>query len=154
MHDVSGAEVKEQLLMIYPQTQPGRSSALQTATTIAQLLVTISGLTAVILGLLFWTGNALTLIPIHMVVGLVLVLSLWTLAVLGIRAGVHPGFVALAIVWGLIVPALGATQTQLLPGGAHWVIRVLHLIVGLVAMALGHQLASRIRQAHAPTHQV
>ena len=47
------------------------------------------------------------------------------------------GLVALAAVWGLIVPILGVMQTQLLPGGAHWVIEVIHLLVGLVAIGLG-----------------
>ena len=50
----------------------------------------ISGLTAVVLGVLFWTGNALTLLPIHMLAGFVLVLTLWILALLALRAGVRP----------------------------------------------------------------
>jgi hypothetical protein len=58
------------------QTQPRRRPALQIATTIARMLLGISGPTALILGVLFWTGNALTLIPIHMLAGIVLVLSL------------------------------------------------------------------------------
>ena len=44
------------------------------------------------------------------------VLSLWTLALLSARASERPGLVALAIGWGLIVPILGLTQDQLLPG--------------------------------------
>jgi hypothetical protein len=81
------------------------------------------------------------------------VLTLWTLAFLAWRAGVRPGFVALAIVWGLIVPILGLTQTQLLPGDAHWLIRVLHLLVGIGAMGLGQALATRIKQLQTPTNQ-
>lgn len=45
---------------------------------------------------------------------------------------------------------LGMSQTRLLPGDAHWVIRVLHLLVGIVAMSLGQGLASRIKQIHTP----
>ena len=115
------------------------------ATTVLQMLVRLSGLTLIVLGVLFWTGHALTLIPVHMLVGFVLVLSLWTLAVLAARAGVHPAFVALAIVWGLIVPILGLTQQRLLPGEAHWVIQVLHLLVGLGAIGQAEGLAARIK---------
>ena len=115
------------------------------ATTVFQMLVRLSGLILISLGVLFWTGHALTLIPVHMLVGFVLVLSLWALAVLAARAGVHPAFVALAIVWGLIVPILGLTQQRLLPGDAHWVIQILHLLVGLGAIGQAEGLAARIK---------
>ena len=116
-------------------------------TTIAHTLVRLAGLTAIVLGVLFWTGNAQVLIPVHMLIGLVLVLSLWTLAFLAAQAGVNRGFVALAVVWGFIVPVLGLTQGQLLPGDYHWVIKVVHLLVGLGAMGQGDGLAARIKQA-------
>jgi hypothetical protein len=115
------------------------------ATTVLQMLVRLAGLTLIVLGVLFWTGHAETLIPVHMLVGFVLVLSLWALAGLAARAGVHPAFVALAIVWGLIVPILGLTQERLLPGDAHWVIQVLHLLVGLGAIGQAEGLAARIK---------
>jgi hypothetical protein len=105
--------------MQYAQIKPRRLAALRLAMTTARMLVGISGPTALVLGVLFWTGNALTLIPVHMLVGIVLVLSLWILAVLAAVSGVRRGFVALAIVWGLIVPILGMSQTRLLPGDAH-----------------------------------
>ncbi len=120
---------------------------MKTATTVAHTLVRLAGLTAIVLGMLFWTGNARVLIPAHMLVGLVVVLSLWTLAFLAVRAGVDRGFVALAVVWGFVVPVLGLTQGQLLPGDYHWVVKVVHLLVGLGAMGLGDGLAARIKQA-------
>ena len=120
---------------------------MKTATTIAQMLLRLAGLIAIVLGLLFWTGNFLQLIPIHMLAGIVVVLSLWTLAGLAARAGVPIGLVALAIVWGLIVPILGMTQNQLLPGSAHWVIQVLHLLLGAGAIGQGEGLAARIKRA-------
>jgi hypothetical protein len=120
---------------------------MRTATTIANWLARLAGLTAIVLGLLFWTRTALALLPIHMLAGLVLVLSLWTLAGLAARAGVQLSLVALAIVWGLIVPILGLTQTGLLPGPLHWVIQVVHLLVGLGAISLAERLAGRIKRA-------
>jgi hypothetical protein len=114
-------------------------------TTVFQMLVRVCGLVQIVLGLLFWTNNARTLVPVHMLVGSLLVLSLWVLAVLAAVSGVNPGFVALAILWGLITLALGLTQTRLLPGSAHWVIQVLHLLVGLGAIGQGESLARRIK---------
>ncbi len=123
---------------------------MSTATTVAQTLVRVTGLTQVTLGLLFWTGRQLTLVPLHMLVGFALVLSLWTLALLAARSGVNPGLVALAAVWGLLMPLFGLTQTQLLPGDFHWVIQVLHLFVGLAAIGQGEGLAAQIKRAQRP----
>jgi hypothetical protein len=118
---------------------------MSTATTTAQLLVRACFVVQLVLGGLFWTGNARGLIPLHQVVGFLLVFGLWTLAALAARAGVQPGLVALAAVWGLIVPILGLNQDRLLVGSAHWVIEVLHLLVGVGAVGLAEQLAARIK---------
>jgi hypothetical protein len=126
---------------------------MKTVTTVVHMLLRLAGLTAIVLGVLFWTGNALSLIPIHMLVGFVVVLSLWTLAVLAARAGVQRGLVALALVWGLIVPILGIMQYQLLVGSAHWVIQVIHLLVGIGAVGQGEGLVARMKQAQTPAIQ-
>ena len=116
------------------------------ATTTAQMLVRAVGVVQLVLGGLFWTGNALDLVPLHQTVGFLLVFGLWTLAALAARAGVRPPLVALAAVWGLIVPILGLTQTRLLVGSAHWLIEVLHLLVGVGAIGMAEGLAARIKE--------
>ena len=123
---------------------------MKTAITTLQWLIRLTGLIQIVLGLTFWIGYAFNLIPLHMLVGSVLVLALWVLAVLAARGGVSLGFVVLAIVWGVITLALGMTQTQLLPGAFHWVIEVLHLVVGLAAMGLGDRLAQMSKHSLAP----
>jgi hypothetical protein len=120
---------------------------MRTTATVAQWLVRITGLIQIVLGLLFWTGNQLTLVPVHILVGLILVLSLWTLALVGARAGVQPGLVVVAVLWGLLVVILGLTQSQILTGGAHWLVQALHLLVGLAAIGQGEALGARIRRA-------
>jgi hypothetical protein len=116
------------------------------AVTGLQVFVRVAGLVMVALGVLFWTGNALALVPVHMLIGLLVVLALWALAVLAGAAGVNPALVALAFAWGLLVPVLGVTQERLLPGAGHWVIQVLHLVVGLLAIAQAENLARRTRR--------
>ena len=122
---------------------------MRVAAIVLQNLVRVCGLVLIVLGILFWTGNAPTLIPVHMLLGLILVISLWALAFLAARAGAPIGQVVVAILWGLLVPALGVTQDMLLTGDAHWVIQVLHLLVGLAAIAQAEGLARRVRQAPA-----
>jgi hypothetical protein len=120
---------------------------MRTTATVAQWLVRIGGLVQIVLGLLFWSGNQLALVPVHILIGLVIVLSLWTLAFAGARSGVQPGFVAVAFVWGLIVVVFGLTQDQILTTGPHWAIQVLHLLVGLVAIGQAEGLGARIRRS-------
>lgn len=121
---------------------------MKTATTVAQMLVRICGVLLIALGILFWTGNALPLIPVHMLLGVILVLSLWTLAVIGARSGVAPGFVVVVLLWGLLVILFGATQDRILNGSGdpHWVIKVLHLLVGLAAIGQAEGMGARIRE--------
>src|SRR5579875_3181035 len=119
---------------------------METATTALVTVVRLDGVPLVVLGLLFWSGNALTLIPLHMLLGIALVLALWALAVLAAVSRVQPGLVALSALWGFVVPVLGLTQDQLLPGPAHWTIRLPHLLVGLTAIALANVLGARIRR--------
>lgn len=97
----------------------------------------------VTLGVLFWTGHADSLVPVHIAVGLLLVLDLWIAVGLGLSAGAPVGLAALALAWSLGMPAFGLLQGGLLPGAAHVVIQVVHLLVGLAAVGLVEALARR-----------
>ena len=46
------------------------------------------------------------------------------------------------------------TQIQLMPGPFHWIVEVAHLAVGVVAIALGAQLANAISLGRAPAGHV
>jgi hypothetical protein len=122
---------------------------MRTTAIVAQWLVRVTGLIQIVLGLLLWSGNLLALLPVHILSGLVLVLSLWALAFIGARSGVQPGLVAAAFVWGLLVVVLGLTQGDILTTGPHWVIQVLHLLVGLAAIGQAEALGVRIRRSPA-----
>ena len=114
-----------------------------TVTTL-RILVRVFGLILIILGIIFWTGHALGLIPVHMVVGLLLAVAMWVLAFLGARAKVSAGFVTLVAVWALIMVVFGAVHMRLMPGSPHWVIQVLHLLIGIAALGMGDQLGVRL----------
>lgn len=110
------------------------------AASIARWLVRLSGLALLVLGAAIWTGSFDALIPIHMLIGIVLVLSLWTLAA---RAGAPTPMVVLAVAWGVLLAVLGVTQEGILPGGAHWIVQVVHLLVGVAAIGEGEALGAR-----------
>jgi hypothetical protein len=114
--------------------------------TIARGLVRLTAVVQIVLGVLFWTGNATGLIPLHQLSGIILVLALETIVVAAARVGVDRRLVLLAGVWGVLVVILGLSQDSLLTGSAHWVIEVLHLLVGLVAIGQAEALATRVQQ--------
>jgi hypothetical protein len=116
---------------------------------VLRILVSAIGVVMIVLGLLFWTGNAFALLPLHMLLGIALVLMLWIIAVMALVARINPILAVVALIWGLIVPILGITQYQLLPGSLHWIIQTLHLLVGIIAIALANILARQIAQASA-----
>jgi hypothetical protein len=119
---------------------------MQLTFTVAHMTVRITGVLLLILGLLFWTGDALGLIPVHMLVGVLLVLALWLLSATASQMGVPIGLVLGAAVLGLLVAVLGFTQDSLLPGGAHWLIQVLHLLLGMAAIGVAEMIGGRLRR--------
>ena len=110
--------------------------------TAIQMGIRVVWLVQLALGVLFWTGNATGLVDLHQLLGILLVLALWTQAVLAARAGVEPRLVAVAAVWGLVVVIVGLTQTSLLTGSLHWLVQVIHLLLGIGLIGLAERLAT------------
>ncbi|MBO0681954.1 MAG: hypothetical protein J2P45_02260 [Candidatus Dormibacteraeota bacterium] len=126
---------------------------MKSAATAVQNLLRFCGVVQIILGLLFWSGHQQSLVIVHIIVGLVLVLALWTLAVIAALLRAAPtGLVAGALVWGLVVVIFGLTQDRILTGPSHWAVQALHLLVGLFAIVQGEGLGGGIRRA-APAPQ-
>jgi len=120
-----------------------------TARLAAQWTIRIAGLIALLLGILLWIGGGGGIYPLHLLVGVILVGGLWTLAVLGLRAGAGPALPAVAVGWGILTVLFGLNQATLLPGDQHVVVEVAHLLVGLVAIGIGEALGARIARGRA-----
>ena len=123
---------------------------MRSVVTAVQMVIRVLGVIQIVLGILFWTGNALGLVDLHMLNGILIVLLLWVMAGLAAAARVSPALAAGAFVWGLVVVVLGLNQENLLPGSAHVVIEVVHLLVGLAALGLADILATRAKARLAP----
>jgi hypothetical protein len=114
-----------------------------TAFSAARMTVRVVGLILLVLGLVVWTGSFDGLVPVHLLLGIVLVLALWSVAGLAIQAGARPVLPAVAFAWGLLAAAFGLTQAQILPDDSlHVGIQVAHLVVGLVAIGLAEALGA------------
>lgn len=112
---------------------------------IAQWVLRICVGLALILGILFWTGIAAdSLIPVHMGLGILVVLSLWTVSLAqALTKGGSWGLAIGAVVLGIIVAASGGIQDEILTGLSHWIIQVIHLLLGLSAVGLGERIGRR-----------
>lgn len=115
----------------------------------AQMLVRAAGAVMLLLGAAIWTGQYQGLIPVHMLVGFVFVLLLWWVAYLAVRAGAPRAMGMAAVILGLVLPAFGLTQQQILVGDAHLVVQLVHLALGLAAIGLAEALAGSARRASA-----
>jgi len=116
---------------------------MQMAAVVMRWIVRIGGLIQIALGLTFWTQRGLSLIPIHMMIGLLVALGLATLGILAWRSGGSAVRAVVAILWALALPVFGFAHIGLLPGKWHWVIRVLHLAIGIGALGFADRLAEQ-----------
>jgi hypothetical protein len=114
---------------------------------IASIVLRVCGVLALLLGLLFWNGNALNFIPVHTLLGILLVGSLW---ITGIGQALARGgswqLAAAALVVGVLAIAVGIRQSALLVGSFHWVIQIIHLLLGVLAIGIGQISAARYRK--------
>lgn len=123
------------------------STSLDTAVKAAQAVLVGSGASLLVLGGIIWTGQGDQLITIHILIGLVLVLSLWTIAAFAARLGVSGRLIAIAVAWSIVAPILGITQEALLEGDWHWTVQVLHLLIGMGVVGWGRFLVVSMRRA-------
>ena len=115
--------------------------------TVAVWVLRIAVLAAIILGILFWTGNAENLIPVHMLLGIIAVLSLWVIGLAqGFIKGGSFGLALATFIVGLALAIVGLYQQQWLLGSSHWIIQVIHLLLGLSAIGLGEMINGRTRR--------
>lgn len=98
----------------------------------------------VAVGIALWTGHWYSLVNLHMAIGALFVLMLWGIAGIAIAHRQSVGLAAFAFVWGLVIVAFGMTQQRILPGDLHWIVRVMHLVVGLAAMPIAERLGGAV----------
>lgn len=117
---------------------------MSTVARLLKILIRLSGGTALLIGLVIWTGHGFSWLPLHILLGVVLVISMWVTAVLALSASTRRGLAVLVLVWGAGVVAFGRMQGGLLPGPMHWMVSLTHLLLGGVGIGLGAALAGAL----------
>lgn len=113
---------------------------------VSLMVLRIAVLFNLITGIIFWTGNADPLQIVHIVVGIIAVLALWTLGIMQGLRGSNYGLTAAAIVVGLLLVFVGLFQKGWLTDSNHWIIQVIHLLLGIAAIGLGEMIGGRSRR--------
>jgi hypothetical protein len=115
---------------------------------IASVVLSFAGLLALILGLVVWANGALNLIQMHMLLGFLAVGALW---VIGVGQAFSRGgswlLAGCALVVGAAMIIIGLNQSALMPSPLHWVVQIVHLVLGLLVIGLGHMGAARYRKS-------
>jgi hypothetical protein len=114
---------------------------------IGSVVLSVAGVFALILGLLLWSHRASHLVALHMLLGFLVVSALWVVGIA--QAFANSGswlMAACAIIVGALVLVLGMNQSSLMVGEFHWIIQVMHLLLGLTAIGIGHMVAARYRR--------
>ncbi len=117
---------------------------MRTTTVVLTWIVRIAGIGQILLGLSIWFGPGLRLLPIHLLTGCLIVACLWILAVLAVIVRGRPALAGFALGWGLVLPAFGMVQSSILVGPLHWIIQVVHLLMGLIALGTADALARHV----------
>ena len=116
------------------------------------MLMRISAVVQIVLGIGFWTGHWFAATGVHMMNGIGYVVLLWILALIALFQRRTVGVALLAIAWGFGVAMLGFSQHRILEGSSlHWIVRVVHLVVGVATLAFAERLAAARVQEPGPT---
>ena len=109
------------------------------------------------LGLVFWIAQMFGWIGllvflarigfpgIHEMLGSIGVLGLFILGSVAVFIKGSRRLSVVGIIYALVVPAFGITQTLILPGSLHWLVQIVHLLLGIGAMMLILRIEKRYR---------
>ncbi len=114
--------------------------------TVFDWILRLAGAVALVLGLLIWAFQLDTITTIHMLFGLLVTLALLVIGFLAALTRGSRSLGIIGIVYAFILPLLGVNQETLLVGNLHWLIQVLHLLIGTGALALAGIISVRYRR--------
>ncbi len=111
---------------------------------ILQIIVSLAGLCALVLGMVIWIAN-IDLTDIHMLFGLLVTLGLLVMSIIALTARELHIWGMVGIFYAIIVLIFGVSHVNMLAGQLHWLVQTLHTLVGLGAIVLTGTLGARYR---------
>ena len=97
-----------------------------------------------LLGIVIWTGRRVPWTSAHMGLGVLVGILLIAIGVAVTRSTGRIGATLIAVAWLVILVAYGIGHTRVLPGDAHWVAQVVHVLLGLATIGVAERMARRV----------
>jgi hypothetical protein len=106
--------------------------------------VRLAGLGALALGVLLWRGMFTGALNVHMALGWIVALVLVIVAAYALNRRVRIPLALISLLWAAATVYVGLRQNQLVTGSGHWVIEILHFLLGVGAIGLAEALGGAI----------
>jgi hypothetical protein len=103
----------------------------------------IGGLLALVLGLML-SRVAPSALQIHMTLGVLVAVALAILGGWAMAKAVSLPIARMSLIWAGATIYIGFAQGRLLPGDNHWIIEVLHALLGIGAIGFAEMLAAAL----------
>jgi len=109
----------------------------------------VAGILALIFGLLIGRVSFDWLPRAHMTLGLIVVAALALIAIAGFFARLRPILPLIALLWAGVTVYIGLAQYRLMTGDAHWIVELVHGLLGIGAIGLAEATGARISRQRA-----
>lgn len=107
-----------------------------------QWLSRLVGACELTLGLVIWFVG-LSSVSLHILLGSVMALILLIVGAIALPVKEARVLGIIGILYAFILPGFGMVQMSLLIGPLHWLVQVLHLLIGVGAIAVVHLIGAR-----------
>lgn len=114
-----------------------------------QWVTRTAGLLALILGLLIGRLSYDWVPRTHVMLGLLVLIALFVIAIYGFFAGLPVMLPLVALVWIAVTLYVAVQQIHLLTGDTHWIVQVVHALLGIGAIGLAEAIGARISRQRA-----
>jgi hypothetical protein len=123
---------------------------------VLRMLMRLLWLVGLALGLYLWTGHGYSVLRAHIALGFCITLLLLMIAISAAIAGVSVRRTLLALIWAALLPVVGFAQLRWMIGPGHWLVQVMHLLIGLMAIASAETMGAQAirRTSPASVHSI
>jgi uncharacterized membrane protein HdeD (DUF308 family) len=125
---------------------------MQKSLTVLQMLARLLGVVQILIGIAMWFGMATGMVALHTALGSMFVLVVWIIAGIALFALPQRTLPFLTLVLGAMVLWMGMAQVTMLPGDMHWLVRVLHLLLGVATLGVVESLCAKTKRHWAAVH--
>ncbi|SRR5579883_2785891 len=124
------------------------SATMTAGAQVASWALRISALAALLIGLELWSGGGGALVPVHMALGIVAVVAVWSLGLMQLRRpGGSRGLASATLLLGVLLPVAGVGQLSFFGGSGQLIAQLVHVVLAFAVIGTGEACAGRLRRA-------